>query len=52
LKFGEIKLKGAFVIEIQKLTDERGFFGRSWCMNELKEYGILFNETEEDWTNE
>jgi dTDP-4-dehydrorhamnose 3,5-epimerase len=28
--FHETKLKGAFVIEIQKNQDERGFFARSW----------------------
>jgi dTDP-4-dehydrorhamnose 3,5-epimerase len=38
--FTEIKLKGAFVIEINKLEDERGFFGRTWCANELEAYGL------------
>jgi len=28
--FTETPLKGAFVIEIEKLVDERGFFARSW----------------------
>lgn len=38
--FTETKLKGAFLIEIQKLEDERGFFGRSWCVEEMKNHGI------------
>lgn len=38
--FTETKLKGAFVIEIKKLEDERGFFGRSWCANELEAQGL------------
>lgn len=38
--FTETKLKGAFVLEIKKLEDERGFFGRSWCANEMKEHGL------------
>jgi dTDP-4-dehydrorhamnose 3,5-epimerase len=38
--FTETKLKGAFEIEIKKLVDERGFFGRSWCANEMAEHGL------------
>jgi dTDP-4-dehydrorhamnose 3,5-epimerase len=38
--FTETKLKGAFVIEIEKLEDERGFFGRSWCVDEMKDHGL------------
>jgi dTDP-4-dehydrorhamnose 3,5-epimerase len=41
--FTETKLKGAFIIEIEKLEDERGFFGRSWCANEMKKHGINVN---------
>ncbi len=40
MNFTETKLKGAFVIEIDWLVDERGYFGRSWCMNEMKEHGL------------
>lgn len=38
--FTETKLKGAFILEIKKLEDERGFFGRSWCANELAVHGL------------
>lgn len=41
--FTETKLKGAFVIEITKLFDERGFFGRSWCKNEMEANGLNTN---------
>ena len=30
LKFHELSLKGAFLIELEKIEDERGFFARSW----------------------
>ena len=41
--FTETKLKGAFVIEIKKLADDRGFFGRSWCRREMEEHGLNGN---------
>jgi dTDP-4-dehydrorhamnose 3,5-epimerase len=41
--FTESKLKGAFVIEISKIGDERGFFGRSWCKKEMEEHGLNSN---------
>jgi len=43
LKFTELELKGAFVIEVDKIQDERGFFGRLWCENELKKHGLNTN---------
>lgn len=41
--FTETKLKGSFIIEIEKHEDERGFFGRSWCLKEMKDHGINMN---------
>ena len=38
--FTETKLKGAFLIEIKKIEDDRGFFGRSWCSREFEEHGL------------
>ena len=38
--FRETKLPGAFVIELQKHEDERGFFARSWCQKEFEEHGL------------
>jgi dTDP-4-dehydrorhamnose 3,5-epimerase len=40
MKFTETKLKGAFVVEIEKLTDDRGFFARSWCQKEFEDHGL------------
>ena len=38
--FTETKLKGAFIIELQRLEDERGFFARSWCQREFEAHGL------------
>jgi dTDP-4-dehydrorhamnose 3,5-epimerase len=41
--FTETKLIGAYIIEINKIEDERGFFGRSWCKNEFDKYHLNTN---------
>ena len=38
--FTETKLKGAFIIDVSKVNDERGFFGRAWCKKEFGEVGL------------
>ena len=38
--FIETKLKGAFIIELEKLEDERGFFARTFCQEEFKAHGL------------
>jgi dTDP-4-dehydrorhamnose 3,5-epimerase len=38
--FVETKLKGAFVIDPEKLEDERGFFARTWCQREFIQHGL------------
>lgn len=38
--FTETKLKGAFIIDIQKREDERGFFARTFCADEFKTHGL------------
>lgn len=40
MKFTETRLKGAWLVEIQKIEDERGFFGRAWCKREFEEMGL------------
>jgi dTDP-4-dehydrorhamnose 3,5-epimerase len=40
MQFTPTPLAGAFVIEIQKIGDERGFFGRSWCADEMARAGL------------
>ena len=41
--FKETPLKGAFEIEVQKIEDERGFFGRVWCEKEMEQHGLNAN---------
>ncbi len=43
LKFTELKLKGAYSIEVDKLEDARGFFGRIWCKEEFEKRGLNTN---------
>ena len=39
--FRETTLKGAFVIEIEKFEDTRGFFARAWCQKEVEANGLV-----------
>ena len=38
--FRETRLKGAYIIEIEPLEDERGFFARSFCRKEFEEHDL------------
>lgn len=38
--FTATDLAGAFVIEPERLGDERGFFARTWCQREFEEHGL------------
>lgn len=38
--FTETILRGAYIIDIQKINDDRGFFARSWCKNEFIAHGL------------
>jgi dTDP-4-dehydrorhamnose 3,5-epimerase len=38
--FTETKLQGAFVIELERREDERGFFARAFCQREFGEHGL------------
>lgn len=38
--FRETPLRGAYLIELEKREDERGFFARSWCETEFKNQGL------------
>lgn len=38
--FTETKIKGVYIIEPERLTDERGFFARSFCQEEFRKYGL------------
>ena len=41
--FTETALKGAFLIEPERLHDDRGFFARTWCQKEFQAHGINTN---------
>ncbi len=41
--FTPTKLQGAYILEVKKIEDERGFFGRSWCKQELEAHGLNAN---------
>jgi dTDP-4-dehydrorhamnose 3,5-epimerase len=41
--FTETKLKGAFIIDPERLEDERGFFARTWCQRESEVHGLQSN---------
>ena len=38
--FQETSIIGAYIIDIKRIEDERGFFGRAFCQKEMKEYGL------------
>ncbi len=38
--FRETELPGVFIIDIEMITDERGFFARSFCRKEFRKYGL------------
>ena len=38
--FTETKLRGAFLVDIERHEDERGFFARSWCRHEFEAHGL------------
>ena len=43
MRFTECRLPGAYLISPEKLEDERGFFARCFCLNELSAIGAEFN---------
>jgi len=40
LKFIPTKIDGAYLVEPERLSDERGFFARTWCENEFRQNGL------------
>lgn len=40
MKFTETRLAGAYLIDLEPIADERGFFARSWCAQEFEAYGL------------
>jgi dTDP-4-dehydrorhamnose 3,5-epimerase len=40
MRFTETRLKGVFIIESERLEDERGFFARTFCQKEFEVHGL------------
>jgi dTDP-4-dehydrorhamnose 3,5-epimerase len=38
--FSETPLRGAYIVELERREDERGFFARSWCQREFTDLGL------------
>jgi dTDP-4-dehydrorhamnose 3,5-epimerase len=38
--FTELELKGAFILELERREDERGFFARAFCQREFRQNGL------------
>src|SRR3982074_3844779 len=38
--FTETKLKGAFLIDLERRGDSRGFFARAFCQHEFEAHGL------------
>lgn len=58
MRFTETELAGAYVVEPERLEDERGFFARTFCAREFRERGldpciaqcnVSFNRTRGTW---
>ena len=40
MRFIETKLQGAYIIELERMEDERGYFARAWCQKEFQKYDL------------
>jgi dTDP-4-dehydrorhamnose 3,5-epimerase len=38
--FKETRLGGSYVIDLEAIEDERGFFARTWCAREFADHGL------------
>lgn len=43
MKFIKTRIKGVYLIKIEKMADNRGFFSRIFCKEELSKLGIIFD---------
>lgn len=39
--FTETRLKGAYIVELEKREDHRGFFARAWCQKEFEAQKLI-----------
>ena len=40
MRFTELEVSGVWTIELERISDERGFFARSWSPEEFAEHGL------------
>jgi len=40
MKWTALPLSGAYLLEIQPVSDDRGFFARTWCSDEARKLGL------------
>src|SRR6266403_384280 len=41
MQFEKIRVQGALVVELERHTDQRGFFARAWCQEEFEAQGLV-----------
>jgi dTDP-4-dehydrorhamnose 3,5-epimerase len=39
--FSKTKLRDSFIIEVERLEDDRGFFARGWCKREFESHALV-----------
>src|SRR5262245_59893771 len=39
--FNELPISGAWLVDIEPIVDDRGFFGRAWCVREFAVLGLV-----------
>lgn len=54
MRFGAGRIPGSFIIDIDRLEDERGFFARTWCAQEFREHGLpgILSQASISWNRE
>ena len=40
MRFAPTPIAGAWVLDLERREDERGFFARTWCEREFREHGL------------
>lgn len=40
MQFTETEIKGAFILDAERIADERGFFARTWARDEFVAHGL------------
>lgn len=40
MQFTEAPIHGAYIIDVKRIGDDRGYFGRLWCQKEFNDLGL------------